>query len=123
MSLVLSSEEAVIPACDDRRAYAGSNRRRTPDLERVIGHAMRSLRKREGLTLADVASDLGVTYQSIQRFEIGKARVSLSAAICYCRSLGVPLSDLTELVFEAEQVGTQGNARSEPNTPANGDSQ
>ena len=117
MSMVHSGQEAVIPTCDDRRAYAGSNRRRTPDLERMIGQAMRALRVREGLTLANVANDLGVTYQTIQRFENGKARVSLSSAICYCHSLGVPLSDLTELLFDASQVGTEAEGRSAPNTP------
>lgn len=117
--MVHSGASAVIPGEFVARPYAGSNKRRTPDLERKIGAALRYLRVSNERTVCSVADALGVTYQAVQRLEKAKARTSLSTALAYCGALGVPVSDLLELLPETYSVGT--SAASEPKSGARND--
>ena len=55
---------------------------------------LRVFRKVAGLTLADVAEALGVTYQQVQKYEAGINQIPLSALPALCDLLGVPVDQL-----------------------------
>lgn len=114
----------VIPTIGLSGTGAGQNRRRCPAVELNIGAALRKIREREGLTLADVAYRLGVTYQAVQRYEKGRARIALSTALDLCRSLDVPFARLVDLIAEATTTASpaqsgHGDDASRRNEPPN----
>jgi len=52
--------------------------------------------KRFGIKQADLAKTLGVSYQQIQKYEIGKNRVSAGRLFDICKALNVSLSSMFE---------------------------
>lgn len=43
-----------------------------------VGKALKSLRVLRGLTQTDVANDLGISFQQVQKYELGRNRISAS---------------------------------------------
>ena len=67
------------------------------DLMLLVGSSLHIARKQAGLTRADLASQLGISPNHVQRCEIvGVERLSLVAA--WCRACGV---DATRLIGDA----------------------
>ena len=61
-----------------------------------VGVAIRRLREARGLSQADIASQVGVTPQQIERYERGEERVSASMLYELARVLDVPVSAFFE---------------------------
>ena len=55
---------------------------------------LKELRQQRGVTLATMATALGVTRQAVSRWELGQSEMSLSVASNVSAFLGVPLDDL-----------------------------
>lgn len=59
-----------------------------------LGQRVKDIRQRKGLTLEQVAYQIGKDRQSIHRLEKGNFNPSYVYLLEVCRGLGVPLSDL-----------------------------
>lgn len=68
------------------------NRRDPIDI--ATGTRLRLQRKAAGLSQADLAAALGVSYQQLQKYERGENRVSASKLVKAAERLGVSLSAL-----------------------------
>ena len=51
---------------------------RTPDFDRGIGERVRTARLTAGLTQKDLADQLGIRFQQVQKYEKGQNRISAS---------------------------------------------
>jgi len=59
--------------------------------DRCLGQRLRDFRRTRRLTLQQVAADVGVTYQQIQKYEAGSDRLSASMLFALSGVLGVPV--------------------------------
>ncbi|MGZ9097541.1 MAG: helix-turn-helix domain-containing protein [Micavibrio sp.] len=58
---------------------------------RVIAENLKTLRDCAGLSQADIAGFLGVSYQQVQKYEAGINRIPLQLLPPLCDALGVPV--------------------------------
>ena len=66
----------------------------TGNLERYLGNAIRDLRQRHGLTIADVADRAGISRGMLSKIENAQTATSLDALHRLAQALGVSLSTL-----------------------------
>lgn len=76
----------------------------TRSLDRYIGHTVRELRRKDDLTLADVASQAGISSGMLSKIENGQAATSLDTLARLAAALGVSLAQL----FRSYDVPTGG---------------
>jgi transcriptional regulator with XRE-family HTH domain len=69
-----------------------------PLLRRVIGAVLRRVRQRQGRTLKEVAADAGVSLPYLSEVERGTKEASSEILAAICRALGLPMTDLLDLV-------------------------
>lgn len=62
-------------------------------LDRHIGARIRELRLSEDVTQEKLAAALGITFQQVQKYELGKNRVAASRLYEIAQALGVGVSD------------------------------
>ena len=79
------------PAADGRAA-ARPGRKRTTELDRTIGARIRLRRVECGMTQAQLAESIGVTFQQVQKYESGANRVGGSRLAAVAGALEVPVS-------------------------------
>lgn len=73
----------------------GDSAQVTPDqVDVAVGERIRALRRRKGVTQADLAEAVGVTFQQIQKYERGANRVSASMLARIARALQTSVSEL-----------------------------
>jgi DNA-binding XRE family transcriptional regulator len=65
-----------------------------PALERYLGSVIRALRQRDHLTIADVASQAGISRGMLSKIETGQAAMSLDTLSRIGQALGVSMSQL-----------------------------
>jgi DNA-binding XRE family transcriptional regulator len=65
-------------------------------VDRYIGARMREQRLAIHMSQAQLGSELGVTFQQIQKYETGKNRVSAARLFMICKALEVSLSSMFE---------------------------
>lgn len=67
-------------------------------IDKKIGKRLRQARKDVGLSLQAVANAKGVnlTYQSLQKYEAGKTRISVSVLLPIVRALGMTAGQFLE---------------------------
>lgn len=63
-------------------------------LERAIGHEVRIQRKKQGVTVADLAAATGISLGMLSKIENGNISPSLTTLQALARGLGVPLTAL-----------------------------
>lgn len=68
-----------------------------------VGQKFKSLRVMRGLTQTELADGLGISFQQVQKYELGRNRISASRLFESARLLGVPISYFFEGL---EQDGT-----------------
>lgn len=66
----------------------------TKRIDKLTGEAIRRYRKAAGLSQADLGRAAGVTFQQIQKYELGQNRVSISRLFQLAGTLGVDPSAL-----------------------------
>ncbi|MEE1793748.1 XRE family transcriptional regulator [Streptomyces sp. BE308] len=64
------------------------------DVLDAVGPRLRALRRERGITLADLASAIGVSESTLSRLENGQRRPSLELLLPLARTYDVPLDDL-----------------------------
>lgn len=62
----------------------------------MVGANIRRLRKLHSLTLVDLASQLGMSHQQLQKYEIGSNRVSAGVLYVMAHAFSVPVDALFE---------------------------
>ena len=60
----------------------------------IVGRNIRKYRKRLGMSLEVLATEIGVSYQQLQKYETAVNRVSASRLYVTSRTLKVKLNDL-----------------------------
>lgn len=70
-------------------------------LDERIGREIRTLRRKRGLTLMELAAISGLTMQQVQRCEVGLARLSVASLVCLAEALSVPASYFLLVAEEA----------------------
>ncbi|MEU7314243.1 helix-turn-helix domain-containing protein [Streptomyces sp. NPDC007083] len=64
------------------------------DVLNAVGPRLRALRRRRGLTLAELAAATGVSESTLSRLESGRRRATLELLLPLTRAYDVPLDDL-----------------------------
>lgn len=59
------------------------------EIDRHVGQRLRQRRVELGLTQADIARHVGVTYQQAHKYETGISRISAGRLLLFARALGV----------------------------------
>lgn len=78
-----------------------------PEISKTIGLALRTLRKRSFMSMEDVASGLGTTFQQIGKYESGHNRISLNTFIRFCDVIGISLSQAIEQFSFMQRAATK----------------
>ena len=61
-----------------------------------VGQQLRAHRSLRGFTQEDLATQTGITFQQIQKYEAGKNRISASRLYQFAKILGTPISSFFE---------------------------
>jgi transcriptional regulator with XRE-family HTH domain len=66
-----------------------------PDsIDRIVGRNIRICRMQKGLTQTELADELGVTFQQVQKYEKGTNRIGSGRLMRIATFLGVPVTAL-----------------------------
>lgn len=70
----------------------GNGKKRSPTkADKVVGQWIRVFREDRGFTQTELAQEVAVTFQQIQKYENGKNRVSAGALFTISKALGRPI--------------------------------
>ena len=69
-----------------------TNARRTTPVDRLVGARMRLRRQSLGMSQTELGEKIGVTFQQIQKYELGSNRVGASRLASVATALGVPVT-------------------------------
>jgi transcriptional regulator with XRE-family HTH domain len=64
------------------------------DVDRLVGENVRKLRTQRNLTLAQLAGELGISHQQLQKYETGMNRLSAGTLCNVAAALCVPIEAL-----------------------------
>jgi transcriptional regulator with XRE-family HTH domain len=82
---------------------AGKSRRKSPGpIDVAVGRNVRIWRMAKGLSQAQLAKRLGVTFQQLQKYETGGNRIPTSRLVRLAAILGVPIAAMFEGTSETE---------------------
>jgi transcriptional regulator with XRE-family HTH domain len=62
-----------------------------------VGHRVAALRKKLGMTQAELAEKLGSSYQNVARIERGEQNLTIRTMVKLAAALGVRMLDLVEV--------------------------
>lgn len=74
----------------------GGNPRAPKDMDRLVGENVRKLRIQRNLTLSQLAAEIGISHQQLQKYETGSNRLSAGTLCSVAGALGVSI----ELLFQ-----------------------
>ncbi len=86
-----AARKTAAPATKPKRG-APRGTKRTTEVDGVIGAKIRMRRGELGMTQTDLAKQLGVTFQQVQKYEQGKNRVGGSRLAGVAKALDVPVA-------------------------------
>lgn len=75
-----------------------------------VGRKLRALRLEAGLTLQDLAEQIGVSHQQLQKYETGANRLSVGMLPGVAEALGV---DIMEFFEDAEKTSSTKKSRAD----------
>lgn len=78
--------------------------RSADDIDALVGQRLLAFRERAGLTRADVAKAVGVTFQQVEKYEKGTNRVAASRLYRFANFFGCSI----EAFFPTEEAGEAG---------------
>lgn len=79
----------------------------------LIGKRISLLRKERKVTLKDLAKEMGITYQQLQKYETGENRTPISRLIKICSFLGVSIQFFLSEVENSPPKGYRSPTREE----------
>ena len=77
-----------------RRAAPRKNPRSPTEVDKQVGRNVRRYRKELHMTLNELADQLGISQQQIQKYETGDSRISASMILAISEVLNVGIEDL-----------------------------
>jgi len=77
-----------------RQAVPRKNSRSATEVDKQVGRNVRSYRKDMHMTLNELADQLGVSQQQIQKYETGDSRISASMVLAISEVLNIGIEDL-----------------------------
>lgn len=85
----------------------------TAETDILIGSRIRHFRQARGLSQTELADALGITFQQMQKYEKGTNRVSASALVLICKTLGVAANDVIGQFFDDAPASVAGELAAE----------
>lgn len=80
-----------------KKKNATVHRARSPnDIDKAVDVRLRKLRVEAGMTLQDLAAQIGISFQQVQKIEIGVNRISAGMLPIVADALGVELMEFFE---------------------------
>jgi transcriptional regulator with XRE-family HTH domain len=74
------------------------------DIDLLVGKKLRKLRLEAGLTLQDLAQQIGVSHQQLQKYETGSNRLSVGMLPVIAEALG---AEIMEFFEDAEKASSK----------------
>jgi transcriptional regulator with XRE-family HTH domain len=87
-------------------------RHRNSEIDRFLGHRLKQLRLLAGMTQQQLARQLGVSTQQMQKYESGINQMAVGQLLAVARAFDVAVGD----VFDGYDSGTPLDPPLEPNT-------
>lgn len=72
------------------------------EISQVVGAKIRSIRTQKGLTIQELAFDVGVEYTQLSRIERGKINTSIFQLFLIARALDVSFAEIIEGLDKVE---------------------
>jgi|GEM_PF-1821697 len=69
---------------------------RAGEIDQILGGQLRAIRIERGITQKDLASQMNITYQQVQKYECGTTRVTVAGLIEIARILDVPIESILD---------------------------
>lgn len=76
-------------------------------IDKHIGHQLRKIRKKRGLTLLAVSSKVGISYQQIQKYELADTKISASTLYKLAKLYDVDIKSFFEGIKEHSKNSSQ----------------
>ena len=86
----------------------------TPTFDAVLGARLHELRKQRSISLSDMAAEIGVSYQQMQKYEAGTNSLSVGRLIQFSRLLKVD----PRKFLDAEEQELHSDGEDDGNTSA-----
>ena len=84
--------------------FAMATRSNAPtDLDQLVSKRIRMIRMQRGMTLKDVASELGIVFQQLHKYEAGLLRVSAGMLASLARIFNCDVADLFPPELKVDQ--------------------
>ena len=77
--------------------------KRTAEADKRVGACVRAARVQAGLSQSKLATELGITFQQLQKYEKGKNRIAVSTLMLIAEALSLPIQSFFDSV--EQQVG------------------
>lgn len=77
----------------------------SPQIDAAIGHTLRDRRRAAGLTLAQVGTAAGISYQQVQKYETGTDRLPVARLVQIARAIQADPADMLRAAVQASQAG------------------
>ncbi len=77
-----------------RQAVPRKNSRSATEVDKQVGRNVRRYRKDMHMTLNELADQLGVSQQQVQKYETGDSRISASMVLAITEVLNIGIEDL-----------------------------
>ncbi len=74
------------------------------EIDKIIGRKIYSLRLAKGLSRVQVAEEIEVTHQQLQKYEKGLNRISVGRLMLIARTFGVNISNLLKNIESDQDV-------------------
>ena len=81
--------------------------KRTAEADKRVGACVRAARVKAGLSQSKLATELGITFQQLQKYEKGKNRIAVSTLMLIADALALPVQSFFDSV--EQQVGDRGD--------------
>ncbi len=80
--------------------------KRTIEADKRVGACVRAARVKAGLSQSKLATELGITFQQLQKYEKGKNRIAVSTLLLIADALSLPVQSFFESVERQASDGS-----------------
>lgn len=80
--------------------------KRTAEADKRVGACVRAARVKAGLSQSKLATELGITFQQLQKYEKGKNRIAVSTLLLIADALSLPVQSFFETVERQASDGS-----------------
>ena len=80
--------------------------KRTAEADKRVGACVRAARVKAGLSQSKLATELGITFQQLQKYEKGKNRIAVSTLLLIADALSLPVQSFFDSVERQASDGS-----------------